>query len=245
MRNYIFNFEQKILLEKNINLQQALILDYILLFMQSDNAYIKNIDGKPYIWIYYQKVIQDMPILNIKQRRFQVLIEDLEKKKILQRVIDDDKCLIHVYQEKLYFTSHVICEDYLTDVDKLALFHNRGAVKMGVNDKNPLSDCTHPCTKMHPIVNYYKNKIKILINDARVMNINKDKFLHLLKFKLKQTLSPLAYDICIKNMKVLNLCDFLIVLSSEATAILEQNSNGKFEEAICDVLQLLLNELPP
>ena len=52
-----------------INADDAIIFDYIYNFYQSGNAIKKNINGELYIWVSYQKILDDNPILRVNNKR--------------------------------------------------------------------------------------------------------------------------------------------------------------------------------
>ena len=89
---------------------------------------------------------------------------------------------------------------------------------------------------------YYKNKIKILCVDARVKYVDKDKFEYLLKKQLKDVLSDMAYDICIKRAKVDSVSENLIILSVSTTDILKLNTDGKYEQTVINLLTKMMDE---
>ena len=239
MRSYIFDFEQEIVVKLGLNVDELLILDYLVKFLQSGEQEIVNIKGKKYGWITYDKLISDLPILRIGERQLRKMFIQLEKNKIIERVVISKKLYIYINQYVLYYNEKKLGVDYLTNEDIEQLKTNRGT-KMYENDQNGENCGTNVIsdsgTKVPPIVNYYKNRIKILINSKKVASLDSIKFLSTLKEKLKNRISALAYDICIKDMAVGVVSENLIILNTQTTDILKLNTNGEFYNCVCECL---------
>ena len=73
MRNYIFDFDQQVMMDLDLSLQEALLLDYLTRFFDSGYAVTKYIECRKYCWITYKKMLDDLPILrkrNVKLVEF-------------------------------------------------------------------------------------------------------------------------------------------------------------------------------
>lgn len=86
MRNYIFEFEQQVAMRLGLNLKELLFLDYILQFVNSGNMRSKRVEGKYYFMLTYKKIIDDLPILKIKERQLRNMITRLEKMHLVERL---------------------------------------------------------------------------------------------------------------------------------------------------------------
>lgn len=96
MRTYIFNFEQEVSLRLDLTLKELLFLDYLYKFIDSGNMRYKFNEGKRYYRLTYKKVIEDLPMLRIKERQLRNLIVKLEQKKLINRLADL-KNEMHIY----------------------------------------------------------------------------------------------------------------------------------------------------
>lgn len=245
MRQYIFDFEQEIVVKLGLSVNELLILDYLIKFFDSGSQHVLNINGKKYAWINYKKLLSDLPILNICERAMRNIFIKLEKNNIIERKVLDRKMFIYINRHKLYYNSDRLGYDYLTTDDENQLKTYCG-IKIPQNDQNG-KICEFKFRlcgiKVPPIVNYYKNKIKILLDDKRVKNIVGERFLFLLKGKLKGRISEINYDICIKTMKVVVIAENIIVLNGDATDILKLNTKGEFYNCLCEVLDEVLSDI--
>ena len=69
MRNYIFDFDQQVMIDLDLSLQEALLLDYLTKFFDSGYAATKYIDRRKYCWITYKKILgANLNILNMKRK---------------------------------------------------------------------------------------------------------------------------------------------------------------------------------
>ena len=79
MKYTINGFSQKKLIECGLDLVDSMILRWFIDFKDTNKMKAKIIDDIPYYWIYYEKLIEDIPIIGIKNkealfRRFKKMI---------------------------------------------------------------------------------------------------------------------------------------------------------------------------
>lgn len=80
-----FDIMQKRVIKKGLKLNHLFLLDYLIQFFASGRASRKvDDDGKTYWLITCNKIVQDLPILNIKKRRALMLLRDLEQAKLIE-----------------------------------------------------------------------------------------------------------------------------------------------------------------
>lgn len=92
------------LLNNKINMQQVLILDYLCNFFSSGFAKFMFYEGKNYYWITYNKILTDLPILNLKQRQLRNLIDDLIKKGLIYKINPSKrKMFLRLEVKSLYY----------------------------------------------------------------------------------------------------------------------------------------------
>ena len=88
MRQFIFEFEQLVAMRLGLNLKELLLLDYILQFVNSGNMRSKRVEGKYYFKLTYKKIMEDLPILKIKERQIRNMITKLEEMNIVKRLAE-------------------------------------------------------------------------------------------------------------------------------------------------------------
>ena len=85
MREYIFSFPQSLALRFNLSLSDLLFLDYFYNFASSGAMRYIYHNGKKYYKLTYKKIMDDLPILNKKERQIIEMITNLEKKEFIER----------------------------------------------------------------------------------------------------------------------------------------------------------------
>ena len=78
--NKVFNFEQSIALEKKLSIKEMLLLDYIYKLFDPEDITNKAKNDKLYCRLTYSKMLNDLPILQVKERQLRNIIISLEKK---------------------------------------------------------------------------------------------------------------------------------------------------------------------
>lgn len=96
MRNYIFEFDQQVALRLDLKLNELLFLDYVATFINSGCMRYKFITGKRYYRLTYKKVLEDLPIMKVKERQLRNIITSLEEKGVLERY-SELKNEMHIY----------------------------------------------------------------------------------------------------------------------------------------------------
>ena len=75
-----FDIMQHRLIAKGLRLNHLFLLDYLTQFFASGNAScMVDFEGKRYFLITCKKIVDDLPILNIKKRRALMLLRELEQ----------------------------------------------------------------------------------------------------------------------------------------------------------------------
>ena len=170
MRKYIFEFDQEIVLRLGLKLNELLFLDYVAQFINSGNMRYKYLSGKRYYRLTYKKILEDLPVLKIKERQLRNLITSLEEKGVLERYAEL-KNEMHLY------------------VDFDVLFGKK------LPDKFNLSEIGyHDAGNGVLTIDYYDiKKIKIIHDNTRVKELDKDGLLNTLLANLKIHYGDILY----------------------------------------------------
>ena len=104
-----FALEQEKALEFGLKLNELLLLDYMLKFFNTDRIKRQRKGERFYCRLTYNKVLDDLPILRIKERQLRNMIIGLEKKGIVER-FSELKNQMYLYQNfvviKIHFFHH-------------------------------------------------------------------------------------------------------------------------------------------
>ena len=77
MRHTILGFSQQDLLKYDVSMNEVLLLDYIYHAVASPTMLHKIHDGQTYVWISHDKLLTDLPILNIGADRLKRILKHL------------------------------------------------------------------------------------------------------------------------------------------------------------------------
>lgn len=176
MRNYIFEFEQQVAMRLGLNLKELLFLDYIFQFVNSGYMRSKRVEGKQYFRLTYKKIMEDLPILKIKERQIRNMITKLENMHLVER-LSELKNEMHL------------------NVDFDALFGNK------LPDGFDLSAIGfHDEGNGVLTIDYYDiKKIKIITEYARARNVDKDLLTNLFYENISSIISPTIFQGFIKD----------------------------------------------
>lgn len=104
MRKFIMGYSQEKLLNKNLDIKDIMIIDFIVNFIKSGKLVSRNIDGKDYFWIKTRLIIECLPILNIASKE---MIRARLKKLIKLNILE-----YKLVKEDGNFTFYTIGEGY-------------------------------------------------------------------------------------------------------------------------------------
>lgn len=109
MRDNIFGYHQNALIKYNINLKEALILDYLKNFLKDGKSKMITYQNKNYYMIFYKKILEDLPILDISYNRLREVIRDLEDKGFIEKYkanINSSTLYLRVMDKALTYTTN-------------------------------------------------------------------------------------------------------------------------------------------
>lgn len=215
MKDYIFEFEQKRMLDYKLSLKDVVLLKYLLQFFDSGNAVCKIKDGKHFFLITYNKIMEDLPILDISRRQLGRLFHNLIEKGIIELLYYKYKNIYVWLNKDKLFTDDDSSQKCLLEEDIV-----------DINDHI----CSHKCPT---IIKYYKSRIKIIYKDnARVEELGCDIFLAKLKRSMRFRMGRFPYEISVNKSKVEVFNKNMIVIHMPCTNVFKFMKNQPLEVAI-------------
>ena len=86
----------------NLNVQEGLVIEYLFQFFKSGRMKRKRIHNKVYYLITYDKILQDLSILDIQKRRLGVILRSLAEKNMFQKAPDMANQLYITFENSPY-----------------------------------------------------------------------------------------------------------------------------------------------
>ena len=68
----------------DLDVQEALVIEYLFQFFKSGNMKRKRFEEEPYYRITYDKILEDLFILNIQKQRLALVLKSLKDKKMIE-----------------------------------------------------------------------------------------------------------------------------------------------------------------
>lgn len=85
MKDVVFEFEQEKVVQLNLKLKELVLLEYMFKFFKNEQIKTKDKGNKFYCRLSYKQVLNDLPVLRIKERQLRNLITSLEQKGMIER----------------------------------------------------------------------------------------------------------------------------------------------------------------
>ena len=219
MRPKIYNFPQETLLRLGLNLKEILFLDYLEQFAGSGHMRSKRVDEKWYYKITYKKIMDDLPILNIKERQIRNMIARLEKIGIVQRLSDLKREMYLEIDFNVVYGFTLPTRFNLSEIG----FHDEGNGLLTID--------------------YYDiKKIKIIHDNARMKDVDKNDLYNNLLAKLRLHFGDTLYKGFIEDKVYIDeITDTYILFDVTNIRILAKEYGKKFKEAFDETIKELVD----
>jgi len=228
MRKFINNLYQEVCTYLKLNLQETTIIEYLMDFMESGYMSTKYIDDEKYYWISYDKLLEDLPILNIGKRMLAKKLARLEQKNVLKIIVlNGNKTYVRFNP---LFLSGDLLDNFTADMPETENYQdcqtddNTVTAVTGGDVKNVLGGGT----KFTPIVKLNRKKIILNIEEcAREEIFSKFKLLQLILEEFKHMIPPATFSCLVKDdLKIEDITDREVVLSTKYSVIADEYINS-------------------
>lgn len=172
MKYNICGFNQEKLIEYGLDEVDAMLLRYFVDFKVTGKMICKNIDGKNYYWVQYKKVIEEYPILGLKNDSIYRRFKNMTEKSILQHKSVRDKGVYSFYnlgREFKYLVGYLKSDDLedkcaqSSEINPTA-YENKSGAHTDLNPEQNIPLLKDNSTK--DISNIYNSVIKYLNKKA-------------------------------------------------------------------------------
>lgn len=86
MRYSILGFKQKELIKYDIDMVDVLLMDYIQRALSQPSMIKTTVDDQPYVWLHHSKILEDLPIINIKESMLKKRIAKLVEAELIKSI---------------------------------------------------------------------------------------------------------------------------------------------------------------
>lgn len=257
MRNSIFGFNQEKAVEYNLTIKDLLLLDYIINAVASPSMEHELDDNKnTYVWLKHSKVLEDLPLLDVKEDMLKKMLKKLSDLELIQSVqkrikgLRGTKSFYGITQkcEELKNTPSVI--DYTSkSVSSVIDYTSDNKLNSNIDNTNNINIISRKSTKK----NLYEKCIDLIsdfTNNSKLYNVLST----YLKFRLEIKDKPL-YANQFKGM--LNKLNTLADNSDDMIKIVQQSLdnawlsfyplksyNNKTKDVRVDIEQLGTTNIP-
>lgn len=169
MRYSIFGFNQQKLIELQtegikLDMTDVLLMDYIQKALSQPSMLKTFEDGQPYVWLKHSKILEDLPILNIKENMLgKRLVKMIDLELIKSKVISNQSNR----GSRTYYTITPLFESLQQAPEEMT---SRNLLQV-VNEKEPTSRNLLQVVERPAVINYRSNN-QLENNDNR--SISKD-----------------------------------------------------------------------
>ena len=218
MRTKIYSFPQETLLRLGLNLKEILFLDYLQQFIQSGYMRSKIVNSKWYFKLTYKKIMEDLPILNLKERQIRNMIARLENLGILERLSDLKREMYLQVDFDVLYGNTLPSNFNLSEID----FHDEGNGLLTID--------------------YYDiKKIKIIHDNARLKDLDKSNLNNHLLAKLRLYFGETLYKGFIEDkINIDKITASYILFDVTNIKIIAKDYGKKFKEAFDETIKELM-----
>ena len=136
MRSDIMGFRQELLVRYGLDLVDALLLSYVQRACVSPKMKkVVDENNQPYVWLQHSKILEDLPILDVKEDMLKKRIHKLVNVGMLKSIIKSDGLI----GRRAYYTITETCEELrLSDqVEKIPLASTDQVEKIPLDTPRP------------------------------------------------------------------------------------------------------------
>lgn len=174
MRYSVLGFNQEELIKYDIDMTDVLLLDYIQKALSQPSMIKTTKDEQPYVWLQHSKILEDLPILNIKESMLKKRIAKLVELELIQSINIANE---HGRGSRSYYT---ITEQFealqMTECNKLSVVERPSVKNYTPNNKlindNKLNKSISKDIDNKEVEWFLKNYHETCVSLPRVMKLS-------------------------------------------------------------------------
>ena len=219
--NILVDLDDEVIEKYELTSDECLFLSWFINFYGYGKGKVISKNDKQYLWITYNKILDDIKTLRCTKRQASRMISRLCKIGLIE------KCIAG--KNKLYLWPNF---DRINNIEFegqkcLTKEDLQDIYVIGVGQKCP------------PIIKYNKKYIKIIYNKENIAEIDGNEFLEKLKDRLNGKIGKVTFDCIFHNSNVHLLADKMIIMNVCCAKVVQQ-CEEIFKQKVQEVVDELL-----
>ena len=218
--NILVDFDNDLIEKYKLNSDECLFLSWFINFYGYGKGKVIVKDDKQYLWITYNKILDDIKTLQCTKRQVTRMISRLCQTGLIDKYVAN--------KNKLYLWPNF---------DRISNNEFEGQKCLTQDDLHDIYDIGVG-QKCPPIIKYNKKYIKIIYNKENIAEIDGNEFLDELKNRLNGKIGKLAFECIFYDSNVHLIADKLIILKVGCSTLV-QNNEEIFKQKVQEVIDEL------
>lgn len=218
--NILVDLDDEVIEKYELTSNECLFLSWFINFYCYGKGKVIVKDDKQYLWITYNKILDDIKTLRCTKQQTARIIARLCKTGLIDKyVINGNKLYLWPNFDRInnneYECQKCLCEDDLRNIYDMAAYQ-----------------------KCSPIIKYNKEYIKIIYNKEGIDKLDGNEFLEKLKDRLNGKIGKVTFDCIFHNSSVHLLAYKMVIMKVCCAKVVQQ-----FEEIFKQKVQEVIDEL--
>lgn len=218
--NILVDLDDEMVEKYELNSDECLFLSWFINFYGYGKGKVISKNDKQYLWITYNKILDDIKTLRCTKRQASRMIARLCKTGLIEKCIAE--------KNKLYLWPN------FDRINNIEFEGQKCLTKEDLNDIYVIG----VGQKCSPIIKYNKKYIKIIYNKENIAEIDINEFLEEFKDRLNGKIGKVAFDCIFYDSNVHLIADKLIILKVGCSTLVQNN-----EEIFKQMVQEVIDEL--
>lgn len=218
--NILVDLDDEVIEKYELTPNECLFLSWFINFYGYGKGKVIVKDNKRYLWVTYNKILNDIKTLRRKKQQAVRIVSRLSGIGLIDKYV--------INRNRLYLWPNF---------DRISNNEYEYQKCLSEDDLRIISDIGE-YQKCIPIIKYNKKYIKIISNKENIAEIDGNEFLEELKDRLNGKIGKVAFDCIFFDSNVHLIADKLIILKVGCSTLVQNN-----EEIFKQMVQEVIDEL--
>ena len=218
--NILVDLDDEVIEKYELTPNECLFLSWFINFYGYGKGKVIVKDNKRYLWVTYNKILNDIKTLRRKKQQAVRIVSRLSEIGLIDKYV--------INRNRLYLWPNF---------DRISNNEYEYQKCLSEDDLRIISDIGE-YQKCIPIIKYNKKYIKIISNKENIAEIDGNEFLEELKNRLNRKIGKVAFDCIFYDSNVHLIADKLIILKVGCSTLV-QNNEEIFKQKVQEVIDEL------